>query len=169
MSRGDRVRVGLLAPGQWRALRRVRRRALDESPDALALYEREPQWSAQEWRSTFDAALWFTADAGRRRVGLARSVRESGRPWQRNIESVWVAPAFRGRGIARLLIDTVAEHETSNGVTELLAWVLDGNDQARRVYRRLGFESTNVRQPLPGSPGRIEERFVLRLADGTMS
>lgn len=174
MARGDQndpgsghspdIRVNVLRPAQWQLVRRLRRRALRESPDALAPYEREAQWQSHDWARTFDAGRWFVANADRRAVGLARSLPEPAKPWQRNIESVWVAPGFRGRGIARRLVDAVIEFEVPNGVTQLLAWVLDGNDRARVVYRRLGFEPARVQQPFPGWPGRTEERFVRRLA-----
>ena len=47
----------------------------------------------------------------------------------------------------------------------LLAWALDGNHAARRVYERLGFLATGVRQPFPGAPGRIEEQLQYRISD----
>ncbi len=61
-----------------------------------------------------------------------------------------------------MMMQKLIEHEP-HGVTELYAWVLDGNDAARRVYQRLGFVLTGERQPLPGSMGRMEERLVLRI------
>jgi ribosomal protein S18 acetylase RimI-like enzyme len=43
-------------------------------------------------------------------------------------------------------------------------WILNGNDPALRLYEQFGFQSTNERQPLPGQPGRYEERMRLRLS-----
>jgi RimJ/RimL family protein N-acetyltransferase len=61
-----------------------------------------------------------------------------------------------------MMVQKLIEHEPDR-VTELYAWVLDGNDAARRVYQRLGFVFTGERQPLPTAPGRMEERLVLRI------
>jgi hypothetical protein len=42
-------------------------------------------------------------------------------------------------------------------------WLLDGNERARRLYQRFGFQSTNERQELPDHPAGTEERMRLRL------
>jgi L-amino acid N-acyltransferase YncA len=160
--RAYEVDVLVLTPADWLPLKNVRLRALQDSPHAFAsAYHYEARWSEDDWRSTFDASLWLAARARHGLIGLARSTRGD-RVWQRNIESVWVQPDRRRRGVTRLMLQRLIEHEP-DGVTELYAWVLDGNEAARRVYQRLGFVFTGERQPLPGSVGRMEERFVLRL------
>jgi len=35
------------------------------------------------------------------------------------------------------------------------------------LYKRLGFVSTDLRQPLPGAPDRCEERMEMRLSSRT--
>ena len=42
-------------------------------------------------------------------------------------------------------------------------WIIDGNDEAMRLYKRVGFISTNERQELPDRPGQYEERMMLDL------
>ena len=42
-----------------------------------------------------------------------------------------------------------------------MLWVVEGNDRAERVYRRLGFAHTGAAQPVPGNPSLTE------VADGT--
>lgn len=49
------------------------------------------------------------------------------------------------------------------GVRTAFLWVPDGNDAAVHLYERVGFVSTNHRQPLPAHPGRSEERMQLKL------
>ncbi len=160
--RSPDVDVLVLTPADWSQLKRVRLRALQDSPHAFAsAYQHEARWSEDEWRSTFDASLWLAAGTRHDLIGLARST-PAERAWQRNVESVWVQPDRRRRGVTRMMMQKLVEHEP-HGVTELYAWVLDGNDAARRVYQRLGFVLTGERQPLPGSMGRMEERLVLRI------
>ncbi len=156
------IDVLVLSQADWMHLKSVRLRALQDSPHAFAsAYQHEARWSEDQWRSTFDASLWLVARARHGLIGLARST-PAERIWQRNVESVWVQPDRRRRGVIRLILQRLIEHEPA-GVTELYAWVLDGNDAARRAYLRLGFVFTGERQPLPGSAGRMEERLVLRI------
>jgi predicted GNAT family acetyltransferase len=160
----DRVHVRLLGPRDWLHLRSVRLRALAESPTAFARdYRQEARWSRRDWLATFEAATWITASyAGADQIiGLARTTRETHRSL--NIESVWVEPSFRGRGICRRLFEAIIAHERHIGVDELRMWVFRTNDIAHRAYARLGFVPTGERQFLP-SAGQTEIR--LRLAIG---
>jgi ribosomal protein S18 acetylase RimI-like enzyme len=167
---GDRrlgsIDVRPLSAMEWPQLRMARLRALQESPEAfISEYERESGWSKREWLAMFESALWVVARNRGRIVGLARSSREAAQPWQRHVESVWVEPHFRRRGITRRLIEGLIEGEHGAGVSELVIWVIEGNDRARRAYERFGFKPTGERQPLPGG-GRGEERLLLRIDDG---
>jgi ribosomal protein S18 acetylase RimI-like enzyme len=76
-----------------------------------------------------------------------------------------VAPTHRRRGVARRMLTAVLEDLVPDDVTQLALWVLDGNEAAVAVYRRLGFSSTGIVQPLDeaGMPGRSEERLVRHL------
>lgn len=82
-------------------------------------------------------------------VGLARSVREPERPAARHIESIWVAPTHRRRGVLRALVQGLAERERLMGVTDLLLWVLEDNYRRAAGLSGAGFEPTGDRQFLP--------------------
>lgn len=77
----------------------------------------------------------------------------------RHLESVWVDPLHRRSGVLRAILRYLADLEPD--VRTWMAWVLDGNDEARAAYERLGFESTGERQPLTDAPRRVEERLRL--------
>jgi ribosomal protein S18 acetylase RimI-like enzyme len=47
--------------------------------------------------------------------------------------------------------------------SEVVLWVADHNDAARRLYERLGFRPTGESQPLPSNPARSESRMRLPL------
>jgi GNAT superfamily N-acetyltransferase len=165
---GDRgsIDIGVLTPMEWRQLRTARLRALQDSPEAfLSEYQREFGWSEREWLAMFDSSLWVIARGSGRIVGLARSSRNGAAPWQRHVESVWVEPRFRRRGITRRLMEALIEHERRADVSELVIWVIEGNDRARRAWKRFGFRPTGERQLLPGGGGRGEERLLLRIDD----
>ncbi len=150
-----------LSPDEWRLLRKIRLGALLESPDAfLSTYEREAAWDEHKWRQTFEAANWLVVVEDERLIGLLRSFRDPERPWLWQVESTWVAPTYRRLGIFRALLRALVDRLRWSGVSDLLLWVLEDNYAARQVYKRLGFELTGERQPLPG------DRYELRLRRG---
>jgi ribosomal protein S18 acetylase RimI-like enzyme len=157
------LNLSLLTPVDWEVLRRARLNALRDSPHAfLSHYEHESGLSELEWRRLFNAASWIVAQEAENVVGLAGSLAEPAMPWIRHVESIWVAPTHRRRGIFRALLSALAEVERSRGVTDLLLWVLEDNHDAQRAYETLGFEPTGERQYLPALD-RFERRFRLRI------
>jgi ribosomal protein S18 acetylase RimI-like enzyme len=151
-----------LIPVDWRMLRAARLRALLDSPHAFtSSYACESEWGEPEWRRMFDAATWFIVRDAKEVVALARSVDGPEQPATRHIESIWVAPTHRRRGVLRALVQALVERERLMGVTDLLLWVLEDNYPAQRAYQALGFEPTGERQRLPDFR-RFERR--LRLA-----
>jgi ribosomal protein S18 acetylase RimI-like enzyme len=155
------LNVQPLKPTDWQELRTARLRALRDSPRAFAsryIYER--RWGEPEWRRMFDDSIWLVAREAAKLIGLARSVGEPGKPSCRNLESIWVAPTHRRRGVFRALLDALSEIEGQLGATDLLLWVLEDNQVAQQVYEALGFRPTGESQPLP-SVRRIERRLRL--------
>jgi ribosomal protein S18 acetylase RimI-like enzyme len=153
----------LLTPLDWRVVREARLAALLESPQAFtSSYAHESGWEQQEWRQAFNFARWMVAREGEEVIGLAKSVGEADVPSARHVESIWVAPTHRRRGVFRDLLHSIVEIERSSGVTDLLLWVLEDNQDAQRAYEALGFEQTGERQYLPKF-GRFERRLRLQI------
>ena len=162
----SRQRLHLLRPVDWRVLRAARLQALLDSPRAFtSSYARELRWSKQEWRRMLNAATWIVAHEADTAVGLARSVGDPERPGTRHVESMWVAPTHRRRGVCRDVLHALAKTARSMGATDLLLWVLEDNHDAQRAYDALGFEPTGERQFLSDF-GRFERR--LRLGIGLL-
>ena len=154
----------LLTPLDWRVLRAARLYALLDSPCAFtSSYAHESTWGELEWQRVLHAATWIVARDARDVVGLAKSASEPGRPATRYVESAWVAPTHRRRGVLRALLHRLAEIDRQTGVTELMLWVLEGNHDAQRAYQVLGFESTDDRQYLPDF-GQFERRLRLEIS-----
>ena len=157
------LNLQLLTPVDWRVLRAARLQALRDSPDAfLSKYDDESRLSELDWRRVVDAATWIVAQEADTVIGLACSLGDQDEPWVRHIESIWVAPSHRRRGVFRSLVWALSEMEHRSGVKELLLWVLEDNDRAQRAYETLGFEPTGERQYLPAL-GRFERRFRLQI------
>lgn len=77
------------------------------------------------------------------------------------LETLAVAPQHRGRGIGTALARAAFERLAGWGVEQVTLTVVDGNDDAARLYRRLGFVPSSARmiraleRPAPG-PNDIE-------------
>lgn len=155
--------IKLLSPDDWRTLRQIRLSALRDSPDAfLSTYALEETYDEAKWRAEFTRGDWYVGvDAGRpgdEPVSLVGITREPGQPaGQCFMEYLWIAPEFRGKGIAFEMTRELLKRLGELGIRSVFLWVLDGNDRAARFYERLGFVSCNHRQPLAAHPGRSEE------------
>jgi GNAT superfamily N-acetyltransferase len=57
------------------------------------------------------------------------------------LEDLFVRPELRGRGIGKLLLQTLARIAIDRGYGRFEWWVLDWNEPAIRFYRRLGAQS----------------------------
>ncbi|WP_418606900.1 GNAT family N-acetyltransferase [Georgenia sp. SUBG003] len=158
------ITVGRVTLQEWRTLRDVRLRALTEAPHAFgSTLERELAFDESTWRERAAAGRTFLARRAGQVVGLVGYYPEPGREGERQLVSMWVDPYARGCGAAELLVAAVREAAAAEGARTLTLFVADGNDQARRVYERLGFRSTGERQALPSDPARGEERYALPL------
>jgi ribosomal protein S18 acetylase RimI-like enzyme len=158
-------RVEALAENDWVRLRDIRLTALKADPTAfLSSHQTEAAFAEQQWREQFSRGEWHVMRAGAVDVGLVGVTREPDMPAREcYLEYLWVAQAFRGRGVATLLLRAVLDRLHDSGVQIVWLYILDGNDPAMRLYQGFGFQSTNERQPLPGDSTRSEERMRLRL------
>lgn len=67
-----------------------------------------------------------------------------------NLHDFVVAPAFRGQGVARALLERLAGEARSRGCCKITLEVLENNRRARGIYERAGF-SAYVLDPAAGS------------------
>jgi RimJ/RimL family protein N-acetyltransferase len=152
----------LLTPNDWRVLRSARLQALSDSPHAFtSRYAVELAWSERQWRQRFDCGTWVVAIDRSHVVGVLGLIRppQPHEAWY--LESIWVAPAHRHRGVLRSLLGAVAEIGRRVGLSHLLLWVLEDNVVARRAYARVGFVPTGKRQPVGLGQARFERLLLL--------
>ncbi|NMB79016.1 MAG: GNAT family N-acetyltransferase [Methanomicrobiales archaeon] len=115
-------------------------------------------------RMTFDdrkAHFATIAGAGRFRIDLASdpaggicvgycvsSVNPAG---DAEIESVFVAPAFRSRGVGTALMERVLAWLSAQNPGRIQVWVADGNEEAFAFYRKFRFypRMTVLEQKIP--------------------
>lgn len=143
-------------------LRTVRLAALLDSPTAFAsTHAREVALTEDEWRARLTPEqAWFVVGE----VGLAAGKPSYvGIPGRRDLVSMWVHPAHRGRGIGAALVGAVVDWARADDATEVELWVVDGNDAAVHVYTKAGFAPSGHSQPLPSNPSVIEREWLLAL------
>ena len=165
--RGVTIELLRVTADDWEAWRTVRLRALADAPDAfgstLADWAEAPE---HRWRTrlSLPGALDLVVRQGDRSVALASGVPDPDDPGRAELISMWVDPAVRGQGVARLLIDAIAHWAAATGATTLELSVMPDNVGARRTYERTGFVA--VEQPGDLLPdGRTE--VVMRRTVGT--
>ncbi|HEX6361222.1 GNAT family N-acetyltransferase [Actinophytocola sp.] len=136
----------------WQTLRDVRLAALADAPYAYgSTLEREQSMDESEWRRRLESGLSAVAVDGAETVGLIGAyLPEPDRPM---LIGLWVDPAQRGRGVGDALVTEVLRWAAENGWSEVVLRVADGNDAARKLFLRLGFTATGVREPLESNPG----------------
>lgn len=153
----------VLAPDDWRVLRTTRLRALLDSPRAFtARYATERGWTGGQWQERLRREEWTIARLRSEVAGIAcLEAPPAGAGEPRHVESVWVAPEQRRRGVLRSIVDTLADRGMRTGSSALLLWVLEDNSDALAAYRSVGFVPTWERQEV--EPCRFEVRLCRTL------
>jgi ribosomal protein S18 acetylase RimI-like enzyme len=156
----------VLEPDDWPTLRDIRLAALRESPLAfLSTHDQEKAFGPERWLSEFTRGNWHVGTIDGRPVSLVGITREpETKAHECYLEYVWVAPEVRRRGVAFRMLTDLLDHLRASGISTVFLWVLDGNGGATRLYKRIGFVSSNLRQPLEARPGRSEELMHVTLA-----
>jgi ribosomal protein S18 acetylase RimI-like enzyme len=150
---------------EWEALRDLRLTALADSPDAfLATYDNEKRHDKVQWLAEFDRGSWYVCEDADRPIGLIGLTRVPQMPPDESVlEYVWVSPGYRRSGVASDLVASVLKLLREARCRIVHLWVLDGNDAAMGLYKKLGFVGADSWQALSARPGRSEQHMMLDL------
>lgn len=155
--------VAQLGPDDWAELRDIRLRALADAPDAFSVVLAEAEaYDDDLWRDRLATSnpTYVVREAGST-VAMAGGFAPPDSPVA-YVWGMWTAPEARGRGHSSVLLDRVVTWARAVGRTPHLH-VTEGNDAARRLYVRSGFEPTGTWEPLrEGSRTRVEELVLSR-------
>lgn len=157
------IDIRLLTADEWAVFRRVRLRALADTPQFFGSTLAEAQArTEQDWRAALLDRAQFVATADGAELGTVAGLPEPERGGVHLI-SMWVAPEARGTGVSDLLVRAVIDWAAAGGHTVIRLEVADGNPVAERLYLRNGFVRTGVSGPIrPGDP-RLEYEMVHNL------
>lgn len=158
---------------EWRAYRELRLRALANSPDAfgstLAAEQDRPdaEW-ARRLKAGMDerSQLPLVVELDGSSIGLAWSRVDAADRRLAHIHQMWVDPACRRRGAARLLMNTIASWARSIDVQTLALDVTCDNVAATRLYREMGFVPVGEPEPLRPGSALLGQGMQLALSRG---
>ncbi|MDP9842832.1 GNAT family N-acetyltransferase [Streptosporangium lutulentum] len=158
------VEIRRLVSGEGERYRRIRLKALADSPEAFAsTYGKEVAFTAELWeeRLASEVAILVAVvdgvDAGI--VGVMPGGGEH--PGRAHLVSMWIDPAVRGRGAGGRLMDAALSQARKMGAEEVELWVVDGNESAIALYKSRGFTPSGMRGTLPSDPSVFESHHLL--------
>lgn len=156
------------------AVRAMRLCALEDSPTAFGSTLMEEAQRPQEKLAELiepevdDGSCFFGVFADGTMAGIVGFVRRPGerRRHVAELRSVYVLPEFRGRGLGRMLLETVLSHARGvDGMRQIILSVNAANTAARRLYQSLGFVRFGLEPSalLIDGTGHDEEHYILSL------
>ena len=163
--------LDVLGAADWQELRATRLRALGDSPHAfVATYAAEATLPEAYWRGRIESSTWMVARIDGEAIGLARLRRPEDEPPEvRYVESVWVDPVHRCKGVVRSMLEELESYALKKDVSHLRLWVLDTNESARDAYLKLDFspelgadDVNRTKKTVAGKP--VMERRMIKAA-----
>jgi ribosomal protein S18 acetylase RimI-like enzyme len=166
------VQVRRVRPEEWEALRALRVRALEDSPDAFGSTALEARGRSDEdwitWAragSSSSASAVFVAEDSGTLVGLCGAFLHEHDPSVAQIVAMWINADYRGRKIGEKLLAAAADWSAHRGADQLVLDVTETNEPAIRLYRRAGFSETGRSEPLRSNPGLLSLRMSRLLGE----
>ena len=160
--------VRRLGPPDWRDLQCARLAALADAPDAfVATPADEVARTRKDWIASIRLTVWAGAWVGGQIIGIAcLSAAEPIEPTRPFVESVWVAPEYRGRGLGQDMLRVLEGAARLKGATHLQLWVLETNRRASATYLNLDFVPVPARAQdsgkLSDDDTPVQERLMVR-------
>ena len=156
-----------MTPPDWERVKRVRLRALADSPDAFgSTFDLESEFGDDRWQARLanpDSVTFLLSHRELGDVGISTGAPYTDRTGA-GLFSMWVAPEVRGRRLGEKLIASVIDWAMDEGYELLRLEVGDRNQSAIRLYRRMRFKPSGRTGTLaPPREHITEHELVLRL------
>jgi|SRR5580698_4088196 GNAT superfamily N-acetyltransferase len=140
----------------WLILRDTILQSVATSPDAfLATADKLAVEPPEYWKDRLKSSTWAVVQRGDDIVGVAAASPPSAvddyASWDRArfIESVWIHPGLRGKGVGGRLVTYLIEQQRKAGIQEFYLWVFDHNTPAISLYKSMDFRQTPLPSQLP--------------------
>jgi ribosomal protein S18 acetylase RimI-like enzyme len=160
-----------LVPADAASLRRLRLDALVETPESFgSSYEEEHTLTLEDirgWIAPADDGAMFGAFDGEALAGMVGVARQRKLKMRHKayVWSMYVAPAQRGRGLARLLMQAAIAHaESMRGIRQVQLSVTSNNAAATALYLSLGFTEYGCEREALCVNGRFYDETQMALA-----
>ena len=157
-----RVRIEPMAEGDWPEVRQIYAEGIATGD---ATFETEvPDWSHWDRSHRPKCRLVARDPATGTVVGWAALSRASSRRVYRGVawESVYVADAWRGRGVGRALLEALIPASEQAGYWTLQAGILVENEASLALHERVGFRRVGVQDRIARDrEGRWRDRVLL--------
>lgn len=179
MTRDSAGSVRRLTPEDAEACAALRRAMLTGAPAAFLRHPDEDatvdpgpmraRLASGEGDATFGAFAPVAADAALALVGSVRLERDPFRKARHraHVKGLFVAPAHRGRGLGRRLLDAAVAHARSlAGVTQVDLAVSSAAPEARRLYEAAGFRAWGTeRRAFRDDERWLDRTYLVRFLD----
>jgi ribosomal protein S18 acetylase RimI-like enzyme len=163
--RGGAVAIRPLGITDVADYRTIRLASLRNAPDAFgSVYETTVTLPIETFAERLTGAMVLGAYARERIVGTAAFSRETGEKERHKgvLKGVYVEPDARGQGVAEALITGVIDHAREI-VEQLTLTVVQGNEAAIALYRKLGFEIYGIEPRARKNPGGYVDKVLMVL------
>ncbi len=160
-----------LTPGDAALYRSIRLAGLKESPEAFgSTFDAEFTKPLAWFFDRLSSSIVFGAIRDAKIVGVAGFAvrREEKEAHKGLLWGMYVHPDARGAGVARRLVEAVIAHARPH-VELIQLSVVVGNEQARRLYARLGFVEYGVEKNSLKYRGRYYDEILMAKQLGAAS
>jgi ribosomal protein S18 acetylase RimI-like enzyme len=161
------IEIQVLRPDELHIWKKLRLEALADAPYAFGDTLQDVQaWTDEQWKDSFlvGNGELLVAKYGGESVGMARVRRAPKVPSSAGLYSMWVRPVARAKGIGMALVNAAIAWAVAAGFDEMLLYVAQGNDAAKRLYVASGFVETGELRPLRSNPCIQMEAMVKPLS-----
>lgn len=162
----EEVLIVRLHPDEWPDYKALRLEALRSEPQAFSsTYAAQVQHPDAFWRGRLESAQagggWLLfAKAPARLVGMIGAFVE-GDPGVAHIVSVYVTPAFRRQGVAKLLMAAMLDDLRQTSVITIARLGVNVTQRAAvRLYESFGFQPVGVENLLMGDGQHYDEMMM---------
>jgi ribosomal protein S18 acetylase RimI-like enzyme len=162
------ISVRPIAPYEWQKYRDIRLQALQDAPDAFgSTWAAEAAQADEHWSARIAAAAASDTDRalfvvnGEAVCGLVWCKLSAAEPGVADIYQMWVAPAARGLGAGRALLDHALAWAKSRGAQRIRLGVTVADSPAMQLYRSHGFSPVGEPEPLRAGSALMAQAMEL--------